>query len=162
VFYDPQRFAFTAQLGESWRAIRGEYESVAAQAVDWSERELYGEGWKVFGLYDFPDGRELTANTGRCPVTAGLVARHVPRHGAAGFSILRPHTRIQPHRGFPGPFLRCHVALKVPGDACGITVAGETRRWREGEVLVFDDRVEHAAWNDNLDERVVLLVDFVP
>lgn len=162
MFYDPQQFPFTARLGESWQAIRREYEAVAAQAVDWSERELYGEGWKVYGLYDFPHGDVLAANASRCPVTAGLVSRHVPRHGAAGFSILRPRTRIQPHRGFAGPFLRCHVALKVPGEDCGITVAGETRRWREGEVLVFDDRVEHDAWNDNLEDRVILLVDFIP
>jgi len=41
-------------------------------------------------------------------------------------------------------------------------VAGETRRWQEGDVLVLDDRVEHEAWNLTAEERVVLLFDFVP
>jgi beta-hydroxylase len=162
MFHDPKRFAFTARLQESWRAVSEEYEAVAGRLIDWFERELYGEGWKVFGLYDFPQGRPLAENVERCPMTSALVAHHVPRHGAAGFSVLRPGTRIQPHRGFPGDFLRCHLALKVPPGECALKVAGETRRWREGEVLVFDDRVEHEAWNDTAAERVVLLLDFVP
>lgn len=162
MFHDPRRFPFTARLQESWQAVRAEYEAVTAHLIDWFERELYGEGWQVFGLYDFPRGRPLAENVGRCPLTASLVAQHVPRHGAAGFSVLRAGTRIQPHRGFPGEYLRCHLALKVPGGDCGLKVAGETRRWREGEVLVFDDRVDHEAWNDAPAERVVLLLDFVP
>lgn len=162
MFHDPRRFAFAGQLQAQWQAIRAEYDGIQQHAMDWFERELYGEGWKVYGLYDFPHGRALDENVARCPLTASLVAQHVPRHGAAGFSVLRPGTRIQPHRGFPGEFLRCHLALKVPGEECGLKVAGETRRWREGEVLVFDDRVEHEAWNENREERVVLLVDFIP
>jgi beta-hydroxylase len=162
MFYDPQRFAFTARLQQQWQEVRREYHGVTGQLVDWFERDLYGEGWKVCGLYDFPQGRPLAANIERCPLTAELVARHVPRHGAAGFSVLQPHTRIQPHRGYPGSFLRCHLGLKVPPGNCALRVAGETRHWREGEVLVFDDRVEHEAWNEAQEERVVLLLDFEP
>ena len=162
MFFDPAAFPFTARLRENWRAILAEYEGVRAQVVDWPERELYGEGWKVYGLYDFPHGGALAGNIERCPLTAGLVARHVPTHGAAGFSVLSAGTRIRSHRGFQGEFLRCHLALKVPGEACGLKVAGETRGWRAGEVLVFDDRVEHEAWNEHAEERVVLLLDFAP
>jgi len=161
-FFDANRFEFTALLEAQWRAIRTEYAAVNDRAVDWSERELYGEGWKVYGLFDFPHGEPLAANTARCPLTADLVARHVPTHGAAGFSILKPGTRIQPHNGYRGRFLRCHLALTVPEGDCGLKVAGETRRWQEGKVLIFDDRVEHEAWNDTARERVVLLIDFIP
>lgn len=161
MFHDPDRFGFCALLRENWCAIRAEYEAIAALAFDWPERELYGEGWKVYGLYGFPRGEKLPSSE-RCPLTSALVERHIPAHGAAGFSVLRPRTRIQPHRGYPGRFLRCHLALKVPGEACGLKVEGETRRWREGEVLVFDDRVEHEAWNDHEEERVVFLMDFIP
>lgn len=132
------------------------------ELIDWFEKDLYGEGWKVYGLFDFPHGKAIPAGVARCPLTAGLVERHVPRHGAAGFSVLRPGTRIRPHAGYAGEFLRCHLALSVPAGDCGLRVAGETRRWREGEALVLDDRVEHEAWNLAGEERVVLLVDFVP
>lgn len=162
MFHEAEAFGFAARLQERWREVRAEYEAVAARLIDWPERELYGEGWQVYGLYDFPHGRPIADNIARCPAAAALVARHLPRHGAAGFSVLRAGTRIRPHRGYPGEFLRCHLALKVPDGECGLKVAGEVRRWREGEVLVFDDRVEHEAWNEAPAERVVLLIDFVP
>jgi aspartyl/asparaginyl beta-hydroxylase (cupin superfamily) len=37
----------------------------------------------------------------------------------------------------------------------------ETRSWGEGECLVFDDTVEHEAWNRSAKTRVVLLLDFL-
>jgi aspartyl/asparaginyl beta-hydroxylase (cupin superfamily) len=40
-------------------------------------------------------------------------------------------------------------------------VAGETRGWEEGRCLVFDDTVEHEAWNDSEQARGVLLLDFL-
>lgn len=161
-FHDAERFAFVAPLRRHWREIRAEYEAVADELIDWFERELYGEGWKVYGLFDFPHGKPIPANVARCPVTAGLVATHVPGRGAAGFSVLRPGTRIEPHRGYPGRFLRCHLGLQVPEGDCALRVQGETRRWREGEILVLDDRLEHEAWNRTGADRVVLLLDFVP
>lgn len=162
MFYDPQQFAFTAQLERHWHDIYREYTAVQNRAIDWFERELYGEGWKVYGLFDFPHGRVLPENAALCPLTAGLVAAHIPRHGAAGFSILKPGTRIQPHRGYAGDFLRCHLALRVPAGDCGLVVAGTRRHWVEGRALVFDDRAEHAAWNATGEDRIVLLIDFIP
>ena len=162
MFYDANEFEFTAPLRARWHVIYREYLAVQDRLIDWVERELYGEGWQVYGLFDFPHGRPIAGNIERCPLTAALVERHVPRHGAAGYSVLRPGTRIQPHAGYPGAFLRCHLGLRVPQGDCGLRVAGETRGWREGEVLVLDDRVEHEAWNRTSEDRVVLLIDFVP
>lgn len=159
-FHDTERFAFVGELRRHWREIRAEYLGVQDRLIDWFERELYGEGWKVYGLYDFPHGRAIPGNVERCPLTAQLVAQHVAGHGAAGFSVLRPGTRIQPHAGYQGDFLRCHLALSVPEGDCGIRVGGETRAWREGEALVLDDRLEHEAWNLTAEPRVVLLFDF--
>jgi beta-hydroxylase len=162
VFHDPARFPFTAALEANWRAIHAEYQGVAGESIDWFEKELYGEGWRVLGLFDFPHGRPIPANTARCPVTTSVIERHVPRHGAAGFSILKSGTRVRPHRGYPGDFLRCHLALKVPEGDCALKVGGETRGWEKGKALVFDDRLWHEAWNLTDCERVVLLFDFVP
>jgi beta-hydroxylase len=80
----------------------------------------------------------------------------------AGLSLLRPGTHLEPHRGELGGVLRCHLALRVPVGDCGISGDGETRRWAQGCCLVFDDRLEHEAWNRGDGDRVVLLVTFRP
>jgi beta-hydroxylase len=161
VFHDGGAFAFVAVLERHWREIHAEYDAVRAQVVDWEERELYDEGWGVFALYDFPHGHPVPANVARCPRTAALIAAHIPRHGAAGFSVLAPRTRIRPHLGYQGPFLRCHLGLEVPAGDAALRVGAETRRWQAGRALVFDDRVEHEAWNMTDEPRAVLLVDVV-
>jgi len=161
-FHPTERFAFAAELERHWQQIYGEYLGVQTELIDWFERDLYGDGWQVYGLYDFPHGKPIAANAARCPLTAELIARHIPRHGAAGFSRLRPGTRIRPHQGYQGQFLRCHLALDVPEGDCALRVAGETRKWSAGKAFVFDDRLEHAAWNLTAGDRVVLLIDFIP
>ena len=162
MFHDPAQFAFAAPLQRHWRDIYREYLGVQAHLIDWFERELYGEGWKVYGLFDFPGGRRIADHAARCPLTSALIEEHVPHHGAAGFSVLRAGTRIQPHNGYPGPFLRAHLGLRIPAGDCALRVEGETRQWREGGMLVLDDRRPHEAWNLTPQERVVLLFDFVP
>jgi beta-hydroxylase len=161
MFYDPEGFAFLGVLRDNWPWIYEEYRTISDALVDWFEKELYGDGWQVFGLFDFPHGRPIEANSARCPLTAALIEEHIPNHGAAGFSVLQAHTRIRPHCGYPGSFLRCHLGLAVPAGDCALQVAGEVRRWHAGELLVFDDRVCHEAWNETNEPRAVLLVDFI-
>merc|ERR1712151_91271 len=103
-----------------------------------------------------------------CPVTANLLdavpgARQLAEHpsgcGNAIFSMLEPGTCLRAHCGPTNTRLTCHLGLKVP-HGCGIRVGSESRQWREGECLVFDDSWEHEVWNRSSDPRVVLLVNF--
>jgi aspartyl/asparaginyl beta-hydroxylase (cupin superfamily) len=162
MYFDPDVYPFAVPLRVGWGEILREYQSIRDGLVDWPEPELHGEGWKVFGLFDFPHGHPIAENIRRCPFTASLVERHVPGHGAAGFSVLRPATRLKPHHGYAGAFFRCQLGLIVPPGDCGLKVGDEVRGWEVGGLLVFDDRVLHDAWNLTHAERVVLLFDFVP
>jgi len=55
---------------------------------------------------------------------------------------------------------RLHLGLVVP-TACGLRVGSETRSWRDGECLIFDDTIEHEAWNRSEKSRLILLLDFL-
>lgn len=66
---------------------------------------------------------------------------------------------MEPHFGVTHKVLRAHLGLYVNGDA-GICVGNETRHWKEGELLIFDDSILHYAWNRGPTTRVVLLFDF--
>ena len=79
----------------------------------------------------------------------------------AMFSLLAPKTRIPPHTGVANTRLVCHLPLIVP-PGCGFRVGAETRSWVPGTAFVFDDTIEHEAWNDSDELRVVLIFDLWP
>ncbi len=157
MFYAAEAFPFVRALETHWRLIRAEFSALTpAQLMPWPEKMLYDQGWQVFGLFAF--GRRLDKNCAQCPRTAELVAA-VPEMTTAGFSVLAPGTHIRPHVGYSNTVLRCHLGIDVPPD-CALRVAGETRAWEEGRCLIFDDTVEHEAWNRSPSTRTVLLIDF--
>lgn len=51
-----------------------------------------------------------------------------------------------------------HLPLILPGPA-GFRVGNETRNWRLGEAWVFDDTIEHEAWNEADETRVIMIFD---
>jgi aspartyl/asparaginyl beta-hydroxylase (cupin superfamily) len=83
----------------------------------------------------------------------------IPRAGPSiMFSLLKPGTRIPAHTGTHNTRLICHLPLIVPPD-CGFRVGNETRQWEVGKLIIFDDTIEHEAWNDSAEERVVLIFE---
>lgn len=118
---------------------------------EWSTLYLWENGGPVPGIAD------------RCPRTMEVM-RSVPlphittRAPSILFSLLRPGARIPPHHGVLNARLICHLPLIVP-DRCGFRVGNETREWEEGKLLVFDDSIEHEAWNDSDRDRVILIFD---
>jgi aspartyl/asparaginyl beta-hydroxylase (cupin superfamily) len=100
---------------------------------------------------------------GRCPETAAAIDA-VPKADLPGraptvfFSVLKPGTRLPPHTGTSNVRSILHLPLIVPA-GCGFRVGGETREWRVGEAFVFDDTIEHEAWNDSDAVRAVLILD---
>jgi aspartyl/asparaginyl beta-hydroxylase (cupin superfamily) len=51
-----------------------------------------------------------------------------------------------------------HLPLIVP-PGCRFRVGGETREWEVGKAWVFDDTIEHEAFNDSDEPRVILIFD---
>lgn len=113
--------------------------------------------------YFWKDGIEVTENSVHCPKTmAALAAAPIPviqdRSPMALYSVLEPGTHIAPHYGMLNTRLICHIPLVLPPD-CALRVGGETRPWKAGEALIFDDSFEHEAWNRSDQRRVILLFE---
>jgi aspartate beta-hydroxylase len=125
-------------------------------------RELnHSRRWSAYFLWN--DGRREEAHMARCPRTVEALAAtpqvDIPgRAPTAFFSILDARTHIPPHTGVTNTRLTVHLPLVVP-PGCRFRVGGETREWRAGEAWVFDDTIEHEAWNDADVTRVVLIFD---
>jgi beta-hydroxylase len=158
MFLDPQQFDFISALESHWESIRAEYLALPEDLfAPWVQRQMHGGGWAVFGLYAL--GRPIPAASATCPNTTQAL-RQVPGLSMAGFSRLAPRTHVKPQVGWAASVYRLHLALAVP-PGCRLRVAAETRTWHEGHCLVFDDTVEHEAWNDADSPRGVLLLDFL-
>lgn len=74
------------------------------------------------------------------------------------YSCLAAGARIPPHTGATNTRLILHLPLIVP-PSCGYRVGHITREWKVGEPWIFDDTIEHEAWNDSDQLRVVLILD---
>jgi hypothetical protein len=128
--------------------------SVVSPGGDWRELVLFGSG----------------AEPARAPRTAALVQRYaasavdlaVQGGGEVIFSVLAPHTRIQPHTAGTNIRLTAHLGLVIPKDkdACRIRIRDIWCQWEPGKMLVFDDSYEHEVRNDSDECRAVLLMRF--
>jgi aspartyl/asparaginyl beta-hydroxylase (cupin superfamily) len=173
-FFEREEFAWVPDVERRTDAIRDElnalladgdhfqpYVTYSANAPAPANHLLESADWSA--SYLFEGGQPHAVNAPPCPETmAALAAAPQPVIGSrspmALFSRLTPGTHIRPHHGMLNTRLICHLPLVVPGD-CALRVGAETREWREGELLIFDDSFEHEAWNRGSSDRVVLLFE---
>ena len=178
-FHDRFGFPGLDALEARTGAIRAEFEAlVASESAELVPYVQYPDHvpmkqWKELNrnkqwtaIHLVQNGRRIESNARHCPRTLEAVAAfpqpQVP--GAcpnAMFSLLAPRTRIPPHTGVANTRLVCHLPLVVP-PGCGFRVGGTTVEWTPGQAFVFDDTIEHEAWNDSDQLRVVLIFDLWP
>ena len=114
-------------------------------------------------LFLWKDGARQEAVCAACPKTAALLDR-LPMANQPGFaptamfSALEANTHIPAHTGSTNVRLLCHLPLVLPGPA-RFRVGNETREWKLGQAWIFDDTIEHEAWNDADELRVILIFD---
>jgi aspartyl/asparaginyl beta-hydroxylase (cupin superfamily) len=151
----------TAILSEDAAGLEPYVDYPAGAPLDqWAELNR-SPAWSSYHLWK--DGERVEAHAARAPRTMAAIAQ-IPqpqvarRSPAAMFSVLKPHTRIPPHTGVANTRLVLHLPLIVP-PGCGFRVGSETREWKVGEAWVFDDTIEHEAWNDSDLTRTILICD---
>ena len=126
--------------------------------AQWHELN-HSRRWSALHLWR--SGTPVRDNLERCPTTAAALLA-LPMADMSGlcpnamFSALAPHTHIPPHHGETNARLVAHLPLIVP-KGCRFRVGFEEREWRVGEMLVFDDTIEHEAFNESDELRVVLI-----
>lgn len=126
----------------------------------WSELN-HSPRWSAYHLVK--DGQRSEPGASRCPQTMALLSKapqpdQPGRTPVALFSLLKPRTHIPPHHGVSNARLLVHLPLIVP-EACAFRVGNQTREWVPGQAWVFDDTIEHEAWNNSDKLRVILIFD---
>ena len=174
-FYDSGRFDWVPAIEAATDSIRAELRSLLSAGTEGfrpylqhqpnqprtdANHMLDNVDWSALFLAE--NGKTTDEYIARCPATWDAVqAAPLPRIANSPtimFSLLRAGARIAPHTGTHNARLICHLPLIVP-DRCGFRVGNETRQWQEGKLLIFDDTIEHEAWNESGEDRVVLIFD---
>jgi len=174
-FYERDEFPWSAELEEQTETFRQEALALAQDESRFRPylvsdpsrppRNIHGlldnPNWSTLPLWD--NGAPVEGNVERCPKTFAALqkldlAYMSKRAPWVVFSKLKPGAHIPPHTGMLNTRLICHLGLVVP-DGCVFRVGGEDRKWREGELMVFDDTIVHEAVNDGDGDRIVLIFD---
>lgn len=175
-YYERSEFAWASEVEAAAPAIRDELLAWLATGQDRFTPYMVSDTTRprhdFHGMVDNPEwstlylwreGGPVAEHVAHCPFTfetiRGLDMPHITRRAPSIlFSRLSPGARIPPHTGVLNTRLICHLPLVVPPD-CGFRVGGQTRQWKEGKLLVFDDTVEHEAWNESDRDRIILIFD---
>ena len=119
------------------------------------------DDWGAFYLWK--NGEAIPENQALCPeTTKAMSALPLVFSGERCpnilFSRLKPGATIPPHNGMINSRLIGHLPLIIPDD-CGFRVGNQTRPWVLGEAFLFDDTIEHEAWNHSAEDRFVLIFE---
>ena len=174
-FFDPAEFDWAPAIEAAVPAIRAELDTLLAAGTDFrayiqhqtvapeANKALLGKkDWSILPLCE--NGWLTPSVIEKCPLTWETVLQTAPVPRIAGwgptvvFSLLKAGAHIAPHSGMFNTRLVCHLPLIVP-KGCRFRVGNEVREWEEGKLLIFDDTIEHEAWNDSDEDRIVLIFD---
>jgi aspartate beta-hydroxylase len=174
-FYEREDFPWLDEIESATEDVRAELLAVmqdpdafAPYVQGYSNRPrkeeagmLNNPAWSAFYLWK--DGEVVAENAARCPKTMEALrnaplARVPNRSPSILFSLLKAGAHIPPHNGLVNTRLIVHLPLIVPGTS-RFRVGNEVREWVEGEAWLFDDSIEHEAWNESDETRVILLFD---
>jgi aspartyl/asparaginyl beta-hydroxylase (cupin superfamily) len=175
-FYNSENFSWVAGLEAKTDSIRKELKQAIKSAPqefsaylksseDRPQNDFHGmkgdDSWSAYYLWK--EGELVDGAEELCPETVAAM-RDIPFPRMEGrapnilFSLLRPGAKIPPHTGLINTRLICHLPLIVP-DGCGFRVGNDVREWKEGKVWLFDDTIEHEAWNNSNEDRYILLFE---
>jgi hypothetical protein len=174
-FYDPLRFGWAAAIEQAAVGMLAELRVAESAGHDDFMPYLVSDASRprseFHGLRDNPDWSTLQLwDKGKPAASAryftatltAVEATDVPRISVRApnilFSRLAAGASIPPHHGMINARLICHLPLIVPA-GCGFRVGGEIRSWEPGKLLIFDDTIEHEAWNRGESERVIVIFD---
>ena len=136
---------------QSWEGAS--YEAIAPT---WRVQHLWQHGeWLPEARARFPKSVDALQRL----EAMGELELNPMQNVACGIARQPAGSGIAPHCDGNVLGLTCHLGLRVPSQACWIEVGGETRTWREGELLLMDTTFTHRTRNDSPSDRYVLMLN---
>lgn len=139
---------FLKTVERQWSTIKLESMSVLKECSDcWLDhnQQLIVDGqWKYYPIMSeqtfVEDSCERMPQT--CSILRDFRASSNASKSEMYLSVLSSGAKIMPHCGPTNYHLQAHLGLVVPSEA-RIRVANETKGWKSGKFVIFDDSFEH-------------------
>ncbi|GMT32256.1 hypothetical protein PFISCL1PPCAC_23553, partial [Pristionchus fissidentatus] len=140
-----------------------EFEPISIPSTLQRTRDASDESVSEFELFD--DGEWHDEHCAMVPLSCQILEDFARSSNASkstmSFVLLRAGTRIPPLCGASNTRLVAELGLIVPSEA-RIRVGKETRGWKTGHFIVYDDSFEHELWIEGAASsayRLVLSID---
>jgi aspartyl/asparaginyl beta-hydroxylase (cupin superfamily) len=163
-FYPNEDFTWTKLLEENFDQIKEEALAFVA-SNDFppyfnKSMTTRKNSWKTKGLLFW--GYFFRKNYSHFQETWKVV-KQIPGLSAFSVSILEGGSKIKPHVGDTNAIIRVHLPVEVPAGLpqCSFTVKGETKAWKEGVPILFNDAQLHEAQNLSDKRRIIVLLDVI-
>jgi aspartyl/asparaginyl beta-hydroxylase (cupin superfamily) len=171
-FWDTGNMDWAQKLKKGYKEIKREFTRVTCDTEELSKQgnniwagaltqdaSSYGEGWRTLVLMD--RGIWDPVNVNCFPVTAKAIKDSGAPVVEAFFASMSPKTDIKLHTDNTNFVVTSHLALDIPDNGenkCRLTIGDETRQWINGEILMFDTSIMHAAINESDKTRYILML----
>lgn len=171
-FYDIEEYEWCGKLAGKYKQLKREFTKVTSDMAKleqdgnnvWAsaltdDASSYGTGWRTLvlmdrGIWD-PTNANLFSKTAKAVRDSGAPVTEV------FFASMQPHSDIQPHSDFTNFVVTSHLGLDIPesgNNKCRLTIGDETRQWIDGELMMFDTSIQHAAINESDQTRYILML----
>lgn len=152
-------------LAKNYQIIKAEFNSAVEHLSGYASQGLFKNlnenDWTSITLWSrgiFSD------KAGYFPQTKQIIKEFendlFPWRGEVTFMRLKAGAYLPEHYDWTNMQITGHFGINIP-DECGLTVAGETRSWQEGETLFFDHSFLHNAFNRSNEDRDILLFNLL-
>lgn len=165
-WWDPSQFKWAWRLEKEWQVVRDELrEALSDGRLEngyniWgrpkAETSKHASDWRTLPICD----RTVwdSTNSALFPKTCDLLTRSKVPVVEAFFAQMPPKTDIKPHSDSCNFVLTSHLGIEIPEGECDLTVGNATVEWRNGQVLLFDTSILHAAENRADKTRYILMM----
>lgn len=171
-FWNVDNFEWAQFLKRKYPQIKAEFSRVTADMDTlakqgnniWAgaltqDASSYGEGWRTLVLMDRGTWDPVNANL--FPVASKAIHESGAPVVEAFYASMKAHTDIKLHTDNTNFVVTSHLALDIPesgSNKCRLTIGDETRQWINGDVLMFDTSILHAAVNESDETRYILML----
>lgn len=157
--------AWCRDLRATHPAIKAEWDAFVAddgrlpliEDLFGSSQGNVGSWWRLGPLIS--RRRPLPPLAALFPTTVAALSA-VPDLLSAVWSVFGPGAELPPHAGINAGSLNFLFGVHCP-DGTGHEIQGRSVDLEEGGMVVFDDNLEHAAWNRSEEPRVLIIGDLV-